>query len=430
MDRREGVIIFFCLVIFVHVRCKDMNDSKIAKMLTADLKGIKEAHIDNSEDNLQLCPEGCNCTFITQNLTTIVRCRNYTRKMLPDKLPGRKNYSLYLDFDGSFLGGIHYRPYLWITIKASFRHNNIKEVSFTALQSLYNTETLNFDDNVLKRLPRNVSKIIFPVMKHLLLGKNQWDCGCQSLPTKDWIMVHTDMIKDKNLIICRSPPNMAGYNMVAMSRDLFCPKVPSYKMTYIIVCAATGGNILLMIICIIPCFISKKRFWVYKKTKWHPMDRDECNDEGKEFDIFVSYANEDSDYIEEYLIPELQKHGFKICYHRVNFHGGKPITVNIAECIEKSKRTLVFFSRFFTESEFCMWEFSVALEMDLKDKTHRLVTIKQEDLDTDDLDITSRSYFKRFTFISQEAQDFWDHLIYTLPLNRLGSAFVSIGERD
>ena len=417
MSGRKEMMVFSLFFIIVQATNSN-NDSRVHIQSTDASKGLADIKRISTEDSL--CPKGCSCTFVASNQTMIVKCRKYESKVLPDKLPECRNCSYYLDFDINRLTSLTFKPYLWKTKKVSFRYNSIQKITLTALKSLFYVQLLNLENNMLERLPQNMSEVVFPSRPAILFGNNPWICDCQSLETRDWMMLHADMIRDKNLILCHFPPNMTGKNMMAISRDLFCPKVPSYKIIYIIVGAATGGNILLMIICIIPCFISKKRVWVYKKTKWHPMDRDECNNEGKEFDIFVSYANEDSDYIEEYIIPERRKHGFKICYHRVNFHGGKPITVNIAECIEKSKRTLVFFSRYFTESEFCMWEFSVALEMDLKDKTHRLVTIKEEDLDTDDLDITSRCYFKRFTFIRQEAQDFWDHLIYTLPLNRLG----------
>ena len=203
-----------------------------------------------------------------------------------------------------------------------------------------------------------------------------------------------------------------------LDQVLFCPQQDMTK--FIIIGLVTA--VVALCVSTSVCFVYKKRTWIYKRTGWHPLNRDEAADEGKEFDVFVSYADEDEEYVGEYLIPELQNQGFKVCYHRVNFHAGKPITTNIFEAIDGSKRTLVFFSNDFNQSNFCMWEFSVALEMDLKEGTNRLITIKDTDLDIETLEVTPRSYFKRSTFIEKESTDFWENLLYSLPIERMGGA--------
>ena len=68
-----------------------------------------------------------------------------------------------------------------------------------------------------------------------------------------------------------------------------------------------------------------------------------------------------------------------------------------------------------------MWEFNVALDRDLEGRTRRLVIIKDTDLDVGRLDKTLQTYLHRVTYVERESEYFWDNLLYTLPINRLGN---------
>ena len=141
-------------------------------------------------------------------------------------------------------------------------------------------------------------------------------------------------------------------------------------------------------------------------------------DQDKEFDVFVSYASEDEDYILDRFITELENHNIKVCLHRIHFLGGNTIIDNISECINHSKRTLVYFSNFYKDSHFCMYEFKEALNKDVRKGTIRLITMKDTDLDMADLDDSTRAYFDKHTYIDKDAVKLWDNLLYTLPKGR------------
>ena len=134
--------------------------------------------------------------------------------------------------------------------------------------------------------------------------------------------------------------------------------------------------------------------------------------------MFVSYASEDEDYILDDFIPQLENHNFKVCFHRIHFLGGNTIIDNISECINNSKRTLVYFSNFYKDSRFCMYEFKEALNKDVREGTIRLITIKDTDLDMADLDDSTRAYFEKSTYIDKDAVKFWENLLHSLPRNR------------
>ena len=56
----------------------------------------------------------------------------------------------------------------------------------------------------------------------------------------------------------------------------------------------------------------------------------------------------------------------------------------------------------------------------LKKGTNRLIIIEDTDLDVETLEVTPRSYFKRSTYIEKESADFWENLLYSLPIERMG----------
>uniref|UniRef100_A0A8C4RRC4 Toll-like receptor 1 n=1 Tax=Erpetoichthys calabaricus TaxID=27687 RepID=A0A8C4RRC4_ERPCA len=59
------------------------------------------------------------------------------------------------------------------------------------------------------------------------------------------------------------------------------------------------------------------------------------------YNAFVSYSQDDSSWVKEYLLPNLEEMGtLKICYHERNFIAGKSITENIITCIEKSYKSI------------------------------------------------------------------------------------------
>ena len=132
-------------------------------------------------------------------------------------------------------------------------------------------------------------------------------------------------------------------------------------------------------------------------------------------------ADADSDYVENFLIPELERRDFRVLYHREHFHPGKPIHVNMSEAFEKSKRTLVFFSNSFRESGYSMFEFHSAHDLDIQNKTRRLITIKDTDLDMGKLDISEVHYFRTHTYVDREDVKFWKLLENALPRKRLGA---------
>ena len=75
------------------------------------------------------------------------------------------------------------------------------------------------------------------------------------------------------------------------------------------------------------------------------------------YDVFVSYAEENIDWVQLELLPVLEgEWGLRLCIHQRDFRPGKHIVDNISDCVDESDRVLMVFSPHFASSEWCQFE--------------------------------------------------------------------------
>ncbi|XP_062349713.1 toll-like receptor 2 [Cinclus cinclus] len=95
--------------------------------------------------------------------------------------------------------------------------------------------------------------------------------------------------------------------------------------------------------------------WAWLQAKRKPRrapPKDVC------YDAFVSYSENDSDWVENTMVRELEQAcpPFRLCLHKRDFVPGKWIVDNIIDSIEKSHKTLFVLSKHFVQSEWCKYE--------------------------------------------------------------------------
>ncbi|NXH82946.1 TLR21 protein, partial [Edolisoma coerulescens] len=95
--------------------------------------------------------------------------------------------------------------------------------------------------------------------------------------------------------------------------------------------------------------------WAWLRAKRKPKrapPKDVC------YDAFVSYSENDSDWVENTMVRELEQAcpPFRLCLHKRDFVPGKWIVDNIIDSIEKSRKTLFVLSEHFVQSEWCKYE--------------------------------------------------------------------------
>ena len=99
------------------------------------------------------------------------------------------------------------------------------------------------------------------------------------------------------------------------------------------------------------------------------------------YDAFVTFSGKDVEWVEEELIPVLEKHGIKFCIHNRDFELGKPLLDNMTESIYTSRKILAIVSKNYMASNFCRGELELALQRSVSEKVDTsLVLLRLDDI--------------------------------------------------
>ncbi|KAH3893739.1 hypothetical protein DPMN_017889 [Dreissena polymorpha] len=79
-----------------------------------------------------------------------------------------------------------------------------------------------------------------------------------------------------------------------------------------------------------------------------------------QFDAFISYAEDNTRFILDDVIPRLETENVSLCLHQRDFLPGNAISDNIILAIQSSRKTVVILSNAFLKSKWCLYEFNMA----------------------------------------------------------------------
>ena len=110
-----------------------------------------------------------------------------------------------------------------------------------------------------------------------------------------------------------------------------------------------------------------------------------CTD-GFKYDVFLSFAEQDRDFVERVLYVPLTDKGYIVFWHHEDFICGYTIDQNIVRATQLSRRIIFVCSEHFQCSIFCQKELKFGLHCHYKDRTRRVIPIVlQEEYCPDDL---------------------------------------------
>lgn len=186
------------------------------------------------------------------------------------------------------------------------------------------------------------------------------------------------------------------------------------RLIPVLACLGTMGFLFGILIALYFRYEHEIKVWLFAHKLLLWLFREDMDSE-KEFDAFVSFSNEDEDYVINSLIPGLENN-FKICYHMRDFLPGQWIHTQIQEYIEKSRRTIIVLSENFLRSQWALLEFRTAHAQAVKDNCSRVIILIYGDMPSqENMEPDMKAYMKTHTYIKSSDDWFWHKLRYALP---------------
>jgi len=245
------------------------------------------------------------------------------------------------------------------------------------------------------------------------------------------------------------------------------------RLMYFQAAIPSAVGTMLLITILVAAITYRHRVAMFVRFNVHLFDVDECRDEDMIYDVFLTCSYEDREIgykirnwleqgepVKDGETQRMNTGGYKVCYNEHDFTPpGALISETIQSAIVHSKRVVCALTQNYIHSEYCMLEFRAAWDRNFKLKKRRLVVIKWPDVDGSvpaepqqhqqqqlrviDEDRVSllateqteqhahvdtrlaaavedvKLFLSTHTYIDYTRADWWQQLMYALPINRL-----------
>eukprot|EP00094_Tigriopus_californicus_P011409 TCALIF_11014-PA protein Name:"Similar to TLR2-2 Toll-like receptor 2 type-2 (Gallus gallus)" AED:0.40 eAED:0.56 QI:0/-1/0/1/-1/1/1/0/513 len=122
----------------------------------------------------------------------------------------------------------------------------------------------------------------------------------------------------------------------------------------------------IVVIGIVLCFIiGGCAYWQRRRKPYFRTVAVDDIAKGDQYDVFVSYANEDSDAAEK-IMTYFKETRISYINHQEHFQVGDPIVENIEWAVRSSQMTLIILSEHYLKSSWCIYESETAQTLDKK----------------------------------------------------------------
>ncbi|XP_053314058.1 LOW QUALITY PROTEIN: toll-like receptor 1 [Spea bombifrons] len=196
-------------------------------------------------------------------------------------------------------------------------------------------------------------------VKAISAGHNPFQCNCEIRE-----FVDTERKTPGKLVgwpkfyKCAYPDDVKGI----LIKDFYLPEISCniYILLATVLSTAVALLACLVFSCVyfdLPWYIRMLLQWAQTKQRVRNIDLEEVQ-KSKRFHAFISYSQEDSVWVQNALIPNLENSdgSIKLCHHERHFVPGKTIIENIIHCIEQSFKSIFVLSTNCIQSEWCHHE--------------------------------------------------------------------------
>lgn len=320
------------------------------------------------------CSEPCSCLLTPYQSETdevkahvTVNCSGHSH-LLPQSLPlivhQEEVKKLTLDLSHGGLESLenltqieHYDNVTELIIS----HNNLTHLSGRYLPS--RLEEVAFDHNRIRTVDirGDLSILRSNAVKSIKLGGNPYECNCNSRLLYRFVRRNAKVrVQDADQVwLDCYPDGPRAVNNISEYTE-FCTNTK--QRVYEI--AIPVGLILLGILLAIVCVLWNKEkisVYIYSKPAMRALvyNAEEENDK-RRYDVFISYANEDKEFVEQKLVPILEdstsEYKYRCLVHVRDFIPGDQIMDQIVNAVTNSTRTLIVLSQGFLQSNWALQE--------------------------------------------------------------------------
>jgi hypothetical protein len=127
------------------------------------------------------------------------------------------------------------------------------------------------------------------------------------------------------------------------------------------------------------------RLWLFHIGTWlQPRRPTSTSTRRFDFDLFVSHNANDTPWVYDVLLPELETRSnpaFRVCVYNRNWMIGRRIDECFVESVERSRKTLMLITNAFAKSEWCMYELFMAQHQLIDADSDSIVLAIMEDIE-------------------------------------------------
>ena len=310
------------------------------------------------------------------------------------------------------------------TLDLSF--NNIEHFQIN-VEHIKNLTTLYLQHNSIHSLDINLRNVLVDNAERnrkpfeVDLRNNSITFSCSNLDFLQWLNKYRANLTQFNEMV------FIDEDGHLVSADKFLAEINQFprkcnKYTWEIVVGSVG---VFALVCItIGALVYKKRWklqylFYMKKKKYFGYRRlqDDTVYEIYKHDAFISYSDDNIRFIQDKVIPELEGKQLRLCVHQRDFLPGLPISDNIIDAIQTSRRTVILLCNSFLKKKWCIYEFNMSRMESIykREENGCIVLVMLEDIPRADMPlelldwIQTHSYI-RYTEDPDGERLFWDNL--------------------
>ncbi|GLV35077.1 Toll-9 [Carabus blaptoides fortunei] len=285
-------------------------------------------------------------------------------------------------------------------------------------------------------------------LETLLLDGNPFTCDCSLFPVVYWLRYNQMSLKyydsDDFIARCVSPDVWHRKSIALFLRNLTYGSSECENFFVIHEALFISSAVTLIVLTLVLSILGyiyrwylryylflfrmsflKHNLWYARKSKC----LNNCN--AYEYDAFISYCNEDRDFVMT-LVEKMENEEpfLKVCIYERDFQMGSLISDSILHSVAVSKRTLLVISNGFAKSQWCRWETQLAEYHELffqNDNTDgpddTLLMIKLENIDKLNMTPTLKYLMKTRIYLQwdpapEKQYFFWNKLRTILAISK------------